>query len=194
MTAYLYARVSRDDLTCSNQVHEVAAAGIHYDEVVCDVVSGAVAGADRDGLGALLQRLVRGDRVIVTKVDRLGRRASDVLALVEGMRARGVGVVVVQLEGMDLTSSMGKLMLTMLGACAEFERNLISERTKAGLARARSEGVVLGKPAPAGSLETVRSGLAAGLSVSAAAAAAGVSRQAVYQWREKGLLTAVEAL
>lgn len=82
MTAYLYARVSRDDLTCSNQVHEVAGAGIHYDEVVCDVVSGAVAGADRDGLGALLGRLVRGDRVIVTKVDRLGRRASDVLALV----------------------------------------------------------------------------------------------------------------
>jgi putative DNA-invertase from lambdoid prophage Rac len=132
--------------------------------------------------------MVAGDVLVATKVDRLGRRASDVLATVEGLGKRGIDVVVVQLGSVSLTSPMGKMLLALLSACAEFERDLISERTKAGLARARAEGVVLGKPAPDGSIERVRELLAAGSSITDAAADVGVSRQAIYNWRKAGLL------
>jgi DNA invertase Pin-like site-specific DNA recombinase len=83
---------------------------------------------------------------VVTKLDRLGRDAPDVLATIKALAALGVEVIVLQLGKLDLTSSAGKLMLAMLAAVAEMERDLIVERTQAGLARAKAEGKTLGRP------------------------------------------------
>jgi putative DNA-invertase from lambdoid prophage Rac len=85
--------------------------------------------------------------VVVAKLDRLGRDAPDVLATIKLLAGLGVEVVVLQLGKLDLTSPAGKLMLAMLAAVAEMERDLIVERTQAGLARAKAEGKILGRPA-----------------------------------------------
>jgi DNA invertase Pin-like site-specific DNA recombinase len=84
--------------------------------------------------------------LVVTKLDRLGRDAHDVGATLKGLAGRGIAVVVIQLGRLDLTSPAGRLMLTMLGAVAEMERDLLVERTCSGLDRARSQGKTLGRP------------------------------------------------
>jgi DNA invertase Pin-like site-specific DNA recombinase len=94
----------------------------------------------------LFDKLRKGDTLVVSKLDRLGRDAPDVLATIKSLAALGVEVVVLQLGKLDLASPARKLMLTMLAAVAEMERDLLEERTQAGLARARSEGRTLGRP------------------------------------------------
>lgn len=184
MTVYLYVRVSREDCDVDNQIGEMGGCGLRWDEVVCDEgVSGAVRALNRPGWAGMASRLKKGDKVLVTKIDRLGRSASDVLATCEALAGAGVGLVVKQFDCVDLTSSVGKLLLTMLAATAEFERNLISERTIAGLAKAKANGKVLGKPAPVGTREHVMELLRNGVSVTDAARIAGVSRQSIYQWK-----------
>jgi len=84
--------------------------------------------------------------LIVSKLDRLGRDAQDVGATVKLLAARKISVIVLQLGKLDLASAAGKMMLTMLAAVAEMERDLLVERTQSGLARAKSEGKVLGRP------------------------------------------------
>jgi len=84
---------------------------------------------------------LRGLVLVVTKIDRLGRDAIDIQQTVRALRVAGVRVYVTQLGGTDLTSSAGKMVLAMLSAFAEMERDLIMERTQAGLARARAEGI-----------------------------------------------------
>lgn len=83
---------------------------------------------------------------MVAKLDRLGRDAQDVNATIKTMAKRKIEVIVLQLGKLDLTSSAGKLMLNMLAAIAEMERDLLVERTQAGLARAQLEGKILGRP------------------------------------------------
>lgn len=83
---------------------------------------------------------------MVAKLDRLGRDAQDVGATVKLLAARKIAVIVLQLGKLDLTSQAGKMMMTMLAAVAEMERDLLVERTQAGLARAKSEGKTLGRP------------------------------------------------
>jgi putative DNA-invertase from lambdoid prophage Rac len=88
-----------------------------------------------------------GETLVVTKLDRLGRDAQDVGATIKALAARRIEVIVLQLGKLDLTSAAGKLMLTMLAAVAEMERDLLVERTQSGLARAKAEGKTLGRPA-----------------------------------------------
>ena len=95
----------------------------------------------------MLGKLRAYDTLVVSKLDRLGRDAPDVLATIKCLATLGVEVVVLQLGRLDLTSPAGKLMLAMLAAVAEMERDLIVERTQAGLARAKAEGKILGRPA-----------------------------------------------
>jgi putative DNA-invertase from lambdoid prophage Rac len=97
--------------------------------------------------GVLLGKLRARDTLVVSKLDRLGRDAPNVLATIKELAALGVEVVVLQLGKLDLTSPAGKLMLAMLAAVAEMERDLIVERTQAGLARAKAEGKTLGRRA-----------------------------------------------
>jgi putative DNA-invertase from lambdoid prophage Rac len=110
-------------------------------------VSGSVATSQRRGFVRLLDRLEDGDVLVVTKLDRLGRNAMDVGGTVARLADIGVRVHCLALGGVDLTSSTGKLTMGVINAVAEFERDLLIERTQAGLARARAEGKAIGRPA-----------------------------------------------
>ena len=145
MAVFGYGRVSTAEQTADNQRLEIERAGYAVDYWFADTVSGKAHAAQRKHFGDMLAKLRKKDTVVVSKLDRLGRDAPDVLATIKALAALGVEVVVLQLGKLDLTSPAGKLMLAMLAAVAEMERDLIVERTQAGLARARAEGKILGR-------------------------------------------------
>jgi putative DNA-invertase from lambdoid prophage Rac len=147
MAVFGYGRVSTAEQTTDNQRLEIERAGYAVEYWYADTVSGKAHAAQRKQFGILLGKLRARDTVVVSKLDRLGRDAPDVLATIKSLATLGVEVVVLQLGKLDLASTPGKLMLTMLAAIAEMERDLIVERTQAGLARAKAEGKVLGRPA-----------------------------------------------
>jgi len=117
----------------------------------------------------------------VTKLDRIGRDSIDVQQTVERFQSEGVRLVVLQLGNLDLTSSAGALMVKMLAAVADFERDLIVERTQAGQARARAAGKHMGRPTKTtiGQQHAIRAALAAGATVSSLAASYQVSRATI---------------
>jgi putative DNA-invertase from lambdoid prophage Rac len=162
---FIYARVSTSDQTTDNQVQEVQRAGfdVREDRVVVETVSGSVSANERKGFQSLLHKMEAGDVLIVTKLDRLGRNAMDVRATIEVLESRGIRVHCLALGGADLTSAAGKMTMQILGAVAEFERDLLIERTQAGLARAKSEGKTLGRPKAIGTIEGVKACKANGL-------------------------------
>src|SRR5215216_2321446 len=141
-------RVSTTGQTTDNQLQEIAAAGFKVEpqRVVTETISGNVATSQRRGFTRLLDRLEAGDVLVVTKLDRLGRNVMDVGTTVAKLAELGVRVHCLALGGVDLTSSTGKLTMNVLNAVAEFERDLLVERTQAGLSRAKAEGKTLGRP------------------------------------------------
>ncbi|WP_060538712.1 recombinase family protein [Pseudomonas sp. NBRC 111125] len=145
---FLYCRVSTANQFTSNQVQEVRTAGFDVQpaRVVEEVVSGSIAAIERPGFQKLLDRMESGDVLIVTKLDRLGRNAMDVRATVEHLSNNGIRVHCLALGGVDLTSPAGKMTMQVLNAVAEFERDLLIERTQQGLMRAKAEGKKLGRP------------------------------------------------
>lgn len=147
MATYSYTRVSTTGKgqTTDNQDKLIADAGFAIDRVFADVgVSGSIPAFERPAFKEMLSVLKETDQVVCIMIDRLGRTASDVLQTVEYFKANKIKLRVLQLDMIDLTSSMGKLVLTMLAAVAEMERNLISERTVAGLKRTAAQGTCLG--------------------------------------------------
>ncbi|WP_186203795.1 recombinase family protein [Burkholderia gladioli] len=144
---FLYARVSTADQTNDNQLLEAHTAGfvVQPRHTVAETISGSVPAAERPGFSKLLERLDEGDTLVVTKLDRLGRNTTDVLATIDRLAALGVHVHCLALKGVDLTSASGKLHMTVLAAVSQFERDLLIERTHAGLARAKAEGKKLGR-------------------------------------------------
>lgn len=187
---FAYCRVSTSDQTTANQLQEVAAAGFEVSprRAIEETVSGSVEASQRPGWTSLVAKLEPGDVIVVTKLDRLGRNAMDVRATVDALAADGVRVYCLALGGMDLTSPAGKMTMGVINAVAEFERDLLIERTQAGLARAKAEGKSLGRPKSLSSKETqaVLERLAAGESVAATAKAMGTSRQTVMRIRDMG--------
>lgn len=180
---FAYCRVSTADQTTDNQVREIEAAGFSVDRkrTIAETVSGSVAAMERAGFARLVDRLESGDVLIVTKLDRLGRNAMDVRATVERLAADGVRVHCLALGGVDLTSPAGKMTMGVIAAVAEFERDLLIERTQSGLARAKAAGKVLGRK-PALSAEQradVLTKRKEGLSLGALAKEFGVSRAAI---------------
>lgn len=145
---FLYCRVSTSTQFTENQVQEVKSAGfdVQAGRVVEETVSGSIPASERAGFQKLLDRVESGDVLIVTKLDRLGRNAMDVRQTVEMLAGRGIRVHCLALGGVDLTSAAGKMTMQVLGAVAEFERDLLIERTQTGLRRAKSEGRKLGRP------------------------------------------------
>lgn len=145
---FAYCRVSTADQTTGNQVAEICAAGFSVEpkRIVAETVSGSVPAMERKGFAKLIDRLEAEDVLIVTKLDRLGRNAMDVRATVERLAAEGVRVHCLALGGVDLTSPAGKMTMGVIAAVAEFERDLLIERTQSGLARAKAEGKRLGRP------------------------------------------------
>src|SRR3954451_5921279 len=145
---FAYLRVSTAGQTTDNQLTEIQAAGFTIEprRLVTETVSGSIAVGQRRGFARLLDRLEAGDVLVVTKLDRLGRNAMDVGATVAKLDELGVRVHCLALGGVDLTSSTGKLTMSVINAVAEFERDLLIERTQAGLSRAKAEGKTLGRP------------------------------------------------
>jgi putative DNA-invertase from lambdoid prophage Rac len=180
---FVYARVSTADQTTDNQVREVEAAGFKVDpkRVIAETISGSTAAMQRPGFARLVDRLETGDVLIVTKLDRLGRNAMDVRSTVEQLASEGVRVHCLALGGVDLTSPAGKMTMGVIAAVAEFERDLLIERTQAGLSRAKDQGKALGRPSAlnAEQLAEVRRKRAEGVSLGALAKAYGVSRAAI---------------
>jgi DNA invertase Pin-like site-specific DNA recombinase len=147
MAIFGYGRVSTKDQTAENQRLEIEAAGYRV-EFWCaeEGVSGKVPAMQRPTFSKMLGQIRDGETLVVTKLDRLGRDAQDVGATIKMLAKRRIQVIVLQLGNLDLTSAAGKLMLTMLAAVAEMERDLLVERTQSGLARAKAEGKTLGRP------------------------------------------------
>lgn len=145
---FAYCRVSTLDQTTDNQVQEIASAGftVAKQRIITETVSGSVAAAERKQFAKLLDKLEEGDVLIVTKMDRLGRNAMDVRMTVERLEAAGVRVHCLALGGVDLTSPAGKMTMGVINAVAEFERDLLLERTHAGIRRAKAEGKTFGRP------------------------------------------------
>lgn len=181
MAVFGYGRVSTAEQTADNQRLEIERAGYTVEYWFADTVSGKAHAAQRKHFGDMLAKLRKKDTVVVSKLDRLGRDAPDVLATIKALAALGVEVVVLQLGKLDLTSPAGKLMLAMLAAVAEMERDLLVERTQAGLARAKTEGKTLGRPAKTTpeQRKAMAEGYASKQSVSALAKLYGVSRATV---------------
>ncbi|WP_157267554.1 recombinase family protein [Azohydromonas aeria] len=144
---FCYCRVSTENQTTDNQVKEIREAGfaIEPHRIVCETVSGSQAAAKRPGFKKLVEKLEPGDVLVVTKLDRLGRSALDVRATVDMLAANKVRVHCLALGGVDLTSAAGKMTMQVIAAVAEFELDLLKERTKAGLDRAKAEGKKLGR-------------------------------------------------
>ncbi|KFX60586.1 resolvase [Burkholderia sp. K24] len=191
---FIYARVSTSDQTTENQLREIQAAGFAIEEdkrkqrIVTECISGSVAADQRPGFSKLIDRLESGDVLIVTKLDRLGRNAMDVQSTVRRLDGMGVRVHCLALGGVDLTSAAGKMTMGVLTAVAEFERDLLIERTQSGLARAKAEGKTLGRK-PALSQEQqdeARQKLAQGVSVSELARIYKTTRQTIMRVRASG--------
>jgi len=185
---FAYVRVSTAGQTTENQIQEIEAAGfvVSARRVVSETVSGSSAIEQRPGFMQLLDKLEQDDMLIVTKLDRLGRNAIDVATTVARLADMGVRVHCLALGGVDLTSPAGRMTMGVINSVAQFERDLLIERTQSGLKRAKAGGAVLGRPATLdeGQREAVRTELAAGVSVSALARQLGTSRQTIMRVRD----------
>ncbi|MCA1442687.1 recombinase family protein [Ensifer sp. IC4062] len=145
---FAYCRVSTTDQTTENQVLEIANKGfvVEPHRIVTETVSGSKPAKERPGFQKLLERMEKGDKLIITKLDRLGRDSIDVLSTLKQLTEAGIEVHCIALAGFNLGSAMGGLVMQMFAAMAQFERDLLIERTHAGLARAKSQGKTLGRP------------------------------------------------
>jgi DNA invertase Pin-like site-specific DNA recombinase len=167
----LYLRVSTTGQTTVNQRRELeAVAGRHGWDVVQvfsdNGVSGAKGRKDRPGLDSLLKGVARRefDMVAAWSVDRLGRSLQDLIEVLSDLHAKGVDLYLHQ-QGLDTSTPSGRAMYQMMGVFAEFERAIIRERVLSGLARAKAEGVALGRrpieESDAGKYEAIKAALAA---------------------------------
>ncbi|WP_430495588.1 recombinase family protein [Ralstonia pseudosolanacearum] len=188
---FAYCRVSTTDQTTDNQVREIEAAGFALTprRIVTEHISGSVTAMERPKFKALSEKLEEGDVLVVTKLDRLGRNAMDVRATVESLAAEGVRVHCLALGGVDLTSAAGRMTMQVLAAVAEFERDLLIERTNAGIKRAKADGKAFGRPAALSPEEQqqVRQKLAEGVPVAQLARDFKTTRQTIMRVRERGL-------
>ncbi|HAZ7915607.1 TPA: recombinase family protein [Escherichia coli] len=186
-----YARVSTADQSLDMQIEALKSAGCH--QVFTDVASGAK--ADRPGLEKALEYLREGDTLMVWKIDRLGRSLAHLVQAVDALRERGIGFRSLTDSGIDTTTRNGKLLFNLFAMLAEFERDLISERTKASLSAAKARGRNGGRrfTVTAEKLDRARKLMdKKGLTVGEAAAALGVGRSTLYRALNAGSDTPTE--
>jgi putative DNA-invertase from lambdoid prophage Rac len=180
---FAYCRVSTLEQNTENQRREIETAGfaIRPQRLIEEYISGSVAAGERPGFMRLLDRMENGDVLIVTKLDRLGRNAMDIRKTVELLATSEIRVHCLALGGVDLTSPAGKMTMQVISAVAEFERDLLLERTHAGIARAKASGKRFGRP-PVLSEEqkrVVAERLKTGISTSAIAREFNTTRQTI---------------
>ena len=189
MHTFAYSRVSTVEQTTDNQAFEIEAAGYEADAVYSDVISGKTPAMSRPEFAAMMDAICRTrkpKRLVVSKLDRLGRDVEDVLGVMRKLEAAECAVKVLQFGDLDLTSSAGRLVLTTLAAVAQMERDVLIERTHSGLERARRKGKRLGRP-PAltkDQRQTVLDRLDRGETVSSVARGLKVSRATIIRVRD----------
>jgi putative DNA-invertase from lambdoid prophage Rac len=145
---FAYVRVSSLEQNTENQIKEIKSAGfeVKSHRIIAETISGSVPIDRRKGFCKLLDKMEEGDVLVVTKLDRLGRDAIDVNANVIKLEQMGIKIYCMALGGMDLASSAGKMTMGVISAMAQFERDLLIERTQSGLKRAKASGKILGRP------------------------------------------------
>src|SRR6201981_95186 len=142
MTVFGYARVSTDGQTLAAQ--DAALRGSGCAKVFSETASGAK--TDRAALRKAIAALREGDVLVVTRLDRLARSTRDLLNILDEITKRGAGFKSIADAWADTTTPHGRLMLTVLGGLAEFEKELIKARTSEGRGRAKADGVHMGRP------------------------------------------------
>lgn len=177
-----YARTSTTDQVAGleAQARDLLANGC--ERIFREQISGS--STDRPELSAALNHLRAGDVLVVTKPDRLARSTADLLRLVDEIKAKGCGLIVLSMNGvtLDTTSPTSKMMLTMLAAVAEFERDIMKERQREGIAKAKAEGRYKGrKPTARSQAEQVQALAANGISATEIAKQLGIGRTSVYR-------------
>jgi len=139
-----YARVSTDDQDLALQIDSLTSLDVRREDIFTDKVSGAKTA--RPGLDAYLAKLQQRDTLVVWRLGRLGRSMHHLVELIEQLRSREVGFRSVSDGLIDTTSPSGELIFHIFSALAQFERRLIQEQTKAGLASSRARGRLGGRP------------------------------------------------
>ena len=183
-----YARVSTPDQDIAGQVMRLTTAGAV--RTFEDVVSGKV--FERPGLTAMLEYVRAGDAIMVVRLDRLGRSLRELLEIVEQLKARDIALVSLE-EKIDTSSAAGELVFHVFGAIAQFERRLIAERTRDGIAAARAEGKKPGRPGlDREKLQAALTLVGSGMSPTKAAKQVGLGRSTVY--RELAAITKGEPI
>ncbi|SKX74603.1 resolvase [Mycobacteroides abscessus subsp. abscessus] len=174
-----YARVSTTEQSTGLQLDALHSAGVER-VFVDEGVSGSV--SSRPELDRCLEVLREGDTLVVWRLDRLARSLKNLLELVESLSNRGIHLRSLT-EAIDTSSASGRLVLSVFGALAEFERSLIIERTQAGLAAARSRGARIGRPTAMskGQVEQAKTLVEAGHRVGDVARTLGVGRSTLYR-------------
>lgn len=147
MAIFAYIRVSTDEQTTENQKLKMSKQGFTVDEWFAENgVSGKVLAHQRPVFSEMMRKAQEGDTICAISLCRLGRNTEDILATVRVCKQRGLRLRVMDLDGVDLTSTSGKILVTLMALIAEVERDNISTRTTAGLARTKAAGTVLGRP------------------------------------------------
>lgn len=185
---FAYACVSTINQETDNQIQEIESAGfaIESHRVIAETISGSMPIARLKGFVRLLDKMEKGDVLVVTKLDRLGRDAIDVSLTVAKLEKMGIKVHCLALGGVDLTSSAGKMTMGVINTVAQFERDLLIERTQSGLARAKSQGKILGRPKVLSELQTKQAlhQLGEGKTVASIARHFTISRQTIMRIRD----------
>jgi DNA invertase Pin-like site-specific DNA recombinase len=173
-----YSRVSTTDQDQALQEDALTKAGV--DQIFTDTASGAK--TSRPALDELLSKLRPGDTVVVWRLDRLGRSLRHLIDVFSDLESRGVAIRSLT-ESLDTSTPGGRLIFHVFGALAEFERDLIRERTNAGLVAARARGRTGGRPSvwTAEKLQTAQDLLAQGTDIATVSRILGVSRASIYR-------------
>lgn len=176
-----YMRVSTTAQVTDAQEIDLLAAGVSPGNLYADKLSGK--NANRPELKACLRALRAGDTLVITRLSRLARSLGDLLAILKDLEARGVEIKVIHQSEVDFSSSTGRFLIQILGAVDEFQRNIIVENTREGLAVARAKGRTGGrKPGlDERTVRTARKMRAEGSSITEIAGALKVSRATVYR-------------
>ena len=182
----LYVRVSTDGQTVENQRRDLKASAKRHGWLIVETfddngVSGAKSRDERPAMRRLMEGVARKDfdMVAAWSVDRLGRSLQDLVGFLGELQAKGVDLFLHK-QGLDTSTPAGKAMFQMLGVFSEFERAMIQERVRAGLARAKAQGKKLGRPPVAPDVEkAIRKSLAAGNGILKTAATVGVGSSTV---------------
>ena len=186
---FAYARVSTTEQNPENQIQEIATAGFRIEphRIIAETVSGSMPISRRKGFMKLLDKMEENDILVVTKLDRLERDAIDVSTTVAKLDRLGIKVHCLALGGVDLTSSAGKMTMGVINTVAQFERDLLIERTQSGLSRAKANGKILGRPKvlSESQIEVVIQQLQEGKSIASIARNFNTSRQTIMRIRNQ---------